>query len=416
MQDIIIDENTKLIVVKLKDIKINPANPRILKDKNFKALVKSVKDFDKMLSVREIVIDENNLIIGGNQRYRALLETGIEEVRVKQILNYTEDEKRELAIKDNVSSGEWSEEIFNWDSEELENWGLDLEPKVSKEIKSEEDTPPEVQGQAKTIKGDIYEFKANRTTHRVMCGDSTMIDKVEKLMDGKMADLLHTDPPYNVAYEGKTKDKLKIDNDSMGSEDFRVFLSTVFTNCYSVMNCGASFYIYHADSEGLNFRGGVLDANLTLKQCLVWNKSSIVMGRQDYHWKHEPILYGWKEGASHSWYTDRKQTTVIEFDRPNRNAEHPTMKPIELCAYLIKNSSKVGDLVLDLFGGSGSTSIACLQTKRNSNLMEIDEKYCDVIIKRLRNYCNDNQIEWSCARNGEEFTQELKELGYDKNH
>lgn len=197
-----------------------------------------------------------------------------------------------------------------------------------------------------------------------------------------MIDLLLTDPPYNVDYEGKTKDKLTIKNDKMSDETFREFLKTSFQNAYDYMKNGASFYIWHADSERYNFQGACIDVGLKVRQCLIWNKNSMVMGRQDYHWKHEPCLYGWKDGASHNWYSDRKQTTVLEFDKPTRNSEHPTMKPLDLISYQIKNSTKENDNVLDIFGGSGSTLIACEQLNRNCYTLELDPKYVDVIIKR----------------------------------
>lgn len=194
------------------------------------------------------------------------------------------------------------------------------------------------------------------------------------------ADLVVTDPPYNVAV--KNSQGMTIQNDNMDDGDFLNFLTEAFKRMLENMNDGASFYIFYADLEGLNFRLALKNAGFTLRQNLIWNKSSLVMGRQDYQWKHEPCLYGWKDGASHNWYSDRCQTTVMEFAKPNKNGEHPTMKPVELIAYQIKNSSKENDIVLDLFGGSGTTLIACEQTKRRCYTMELDPKYCDVIIKR----------------------------------
>ena len=194
--------------------------------------------------------------------------------------------------------------------------------------------------------------------------------------------MLLTDPPYNVDYVGKTKDALTIQNDKKDDSGFRQFLTDAFVNATAVMKPGAVFYIWHADSEGYNFRAACKDAGWQVRQCLIWNKNSLVMGRQDYHWKHEPCLYGWKEGASHLWASDRKQTTVLNFDRPQRNGEHPTMKPLARLAYQITNNTKGEDLVLDLFGGSGSTLIACEQLGRKCCMMELDPKYCDVIVKR----------------------------------
>lgn len=245
-------------------------------------------------------------------------------------------------------------------------------------------------------KGDIWKLGE----HRLMCGDSTVLTEVEKLMDGEQADLLLTDPPYNVNYEGKTKDKLKIQNDKMGDDTFREFLSNAFKAADSVMKPGASFYIWHADSEGYNFRGACIDAGWTVRQCLIWNKNTIVLGRQDYHWKHEPCLYGWKDGAGHLWASDRKQSTVIDYDKPARSAEHPTMKPVGLFDYCIQNNTKGADIVLDLFGGSGTTMIAAEQDGRKARLMELDPHYCDVILTRWESLTG-NKAELICEEEKE---------------
>lgn len=231
-----------------------------------------------------------------------------------------------------------------------------------------------------------------RARHRVMCGDSTSIEAVETLMDGALADQLITDPPYNVAYTGKTKDALTIQNDSMGDDAFRQFLRDAFVSADAVMKPGAVFYIWHSDSEGFNFRGACKDAGWTVRQCLIWKKSSLIMGRQDYHWKHEPCLYGWKDGAAHLWSTDRKQTTVLEFDKPQRNDLHPTMKPVDLIEYQVMNNTEGEDVVLDLFAGAGSTLIACEKTGRYARMMELDPKYCDVIIRRWQEFTGKQAI------------------------
>lgn len=196
------------------------------------------------------------------------------------------------------------------------------------------------------------------------------------------ADLLLTDPPYNVAYEGKTEEALTIENDSMGSEEFRAFLKSAFDRAYESLKEGAAFYIWYASREHINFETALNEAGLKVREQLIWVKNSLVLSRQDYHWRHEPCLYGWKDGAAHNWYNDRSQTTVLEFNRPSRNAEHPTMKPLDLIGYQIQNSTKKNDVVLDLFGGSGSTLIASEQTGRKCRMMELDARYCDVIIKR----------------------------------
>lgn len=208
-----------------------------------------------------------------------------------------------------------------------------------------------------------------------------------------------TDPPYNVAYEGKTEDKLTIQNDSMEDSAFYQFLVDSFVAADSAMNEGAAFYVWHADSEGYNFRGACRAVEWGLRECLIWNKNTMVLGRQDYQWKHEPCLYGWKGGAAHNWYSDRKQTTVIDMNKPNRNAEHPTMKPVQLFAYLMGNSSKPGDIVLDSFCGSGTTLIACEQMSRTARVLELDPKYCDVIVERYINLVGSSD-EVAVERNG----------------
>lgn len=224
-----------------------------------------------------------------------------------------------------------------------------------------------------------------KSRHRLVCGDSTKAEDVARLMGGKLADLWLTDPPYNVDYTGKTKDALKVTNDSMGDTAFREFLVAAFGCAFGVTKPGGSFYIWHADSEGFNFRGAVFDCKQKVRQCLVWAKQTLVMGRQDYQWQHEPCLYGWKDGASHEWYSDRKQTTLLRFDRPSRSEEHPTMKPVALFSYLIGNSCTPQGTVFDSFLGSGTTLIAAEQLDRNCYGMEISPTYCDVIVTRWEN-------------------------------
>ena len=235
-----------------------------------------------------------------------------------------------------------------------------------------------------------------------MCGDSTKEEDVNKLMNGFKADLLITDPPYNVEIVGgnhsespserKNKGNLTIANDKMSNNDFKEFLLSVFNNAYSVMKDGASFYVWYASREVVNFQSSIETSGLTVKQELIWNKSSLVMGRQDYQWKHEPCLYGWKETGPHNWYSDRTQTTVIDWERPTKSDLHPTMKPIGLFDYQIKNSSKKGDNILDLFGGSGTTIMACEQNNRNAYVMEYDPKYVDVIIQRWEDFTGKKAI------------------------
>jgi DNA modification methylase len=206
------------------------------------------------------------------------------------------------------------------------------------------------------------------------------------LMDGQKANLWLTDPPYNIAYEGGSKKRKAIENDSMGSDDFRQFLRSAYSVADMHLCPGAAFYIWHADTEGYNFRGAAIDIDWNVRQTLIWNKNNSAFGRSDFHWKHEPCLYGWKEGAAHSWYNDRKQTTVLDFDRPSRSEQHPTMKPVALIEYCLGNNTQQNAIVLDSFGGSGTTLIACEKQHRHARLMELDPTYCDVIVKRWEDF------------------------------
>lgn len=259
------------------------------------------------------------------------------------------------------------------------------------EGKTDPDDAPEVPEKAESLPGEIYKLG----DHRLMCGDSTSPDDVKRLLgENQTADLFLTDPPYNVAYEGGTKDKLTIKNDSMEDARFYAFLCDAFSAADSVIRPGGVFYIWHADSEGYNFRAACKNTNWKVRECLIWNKNSMVLGRQDYQWKHEPCLYGWKDGGSHGWYSDRKQTTVLNFNKPVRNGVHPTMKPVDLFAYQICNSSKPGEVVLDLFGGSGTTVIACQKFHRKCCTMELDPKYCDVIRRRWAEFTQGEGCDW----------------------
>lgn len=365
----------------IEDLRGYDKNPRKFTEKGLKDLKKSLQ---KCGDANIITINADNTVLGGHARLTVMKQLGYKEVDVKvpnRLLN--EQEIKEVVIRLNANTaGEWDLDKLqaNFELNDLEEWGLDIEfPELDEQEIKEVEVPENVETRCKA--GDIWKLGE----HRLMCGDSTKVEHIQKLMDGEKADLLITDPPYNVAYEGKTKDKLTIQNDSLDDANFREFLKDAFFAADSVMKPGAVFYIWHADSEGYNFRGACRDVEWKVRQCLIWNKNAQVMGRQDYHWKHEPCLYGWKEGASHLWASDRKQTTVLDFDRPNRNGEHPTMKPVALFDYQIKNNTKGSDIVLDSFGGSGTTLIACEQNKRIARIMELDPHYCDVIIQRWEN-------------------------------
>jgi site-specific DNA-methyltransferase (adenine-specific) len=343
----------------------------------------------------------------------AAKKLGMDEVPVIEANHLTEAQRRAYVIADNrlaLDAG-WDDELLRVEFAELEEVGFDLEltgftldeisalqPIQLEDGLTDEDAVPDVSENPVTVDGDIWVLGK----HRLMCGDSTRIDALEKLCDGRQVDMWLTDPPYNVAYEGKTKDALKIKNDSMDDAGFRQFLRDSYVAADAVMKAGAVFYIWHADSEGYNFRGAANDAGWKVRQCLIWKKSTMVMGRQDYHWRHEPCLYGWKEGAGHLWATDRKQTTILEFDKPSRNGEHPTMKPVALFEYQMLNNTKGGDIVLDSFGGSGTTMLAAEKNGRIANLMELDPKYCDVIIKRWQDFTGKQAVH---AETGKTFAE-----------
>ena len=344
--------------------------------------------------VQPIVIDKNNVVVIGHCRLLAAKQLKMKEVPCVCVEDLTEEQVKALRIVDNKSNeSEWDFDFLVDELVEIDLSGFDFDfgiEEAEEETEIVEDEAPEVDEENEPITklGDIWQLGR----HRLMCGDSTSVDDVEKLMGGQLADMLLTDPPYNVAYEGKTKDHLTIQNDSMDNDSFRQFLRDAFTSADIVMKQGAVFYIWHADSEGYNFRGACFDIGWKVRQCLIWNKNSMVMGRQDYHWKHEPCLYGWKEGASHLWASDRKQTTVINWERPTKADIHPTMKPVGLFDYQIKNNTKGGDIVLDLFNGSGTTIMACEQNGRVARCMELDPRYVDACIKRWENFTGEKAV------------------------
>lgn len=380
-------------VVQMKIGDINPAkyNPRTITDEELSGLRESLKKFG---FVEPLVLNtRTNTLVGGHQRLKAAELEGHIEVPVSLVdLSLAEEKALNVALNSPTISGKFDEEVLKHLLEEIRieipdvfealNFGdfeiAEIPVEVLPPAGSDDGGTGELPAVPKSRKGDVWILG----NHRIICGDATNFSDIEKLMDGAKADLYLTDPPYNVAYKGKTAESLTIQNDEMGDENFKQFLVDSFSNAAMVMNAGAGFYIWHADTEGVNFRVAVEEAGLSLRQCLVWVKNTLVMGRQDYHWKHEPCLYGWKEGASHNWYSDRKQTTVLLFDKPSRNGEHPTMKPIELFEYQMGNSTKPGDLVLDTFLGSGTSLIAAEMTGRTCYGSELDERYVDVIIKR----------------------------------
>lgn len=374
-----------LQTMKLNEIKPNPNNPRVIRDEKFEKLKKSIEEFPKMMALRPIIIDSSGIVLGGNMRLKALQDIGYKEIPdewVKRADELTEAEKHEFIVKDNVGFGEWDwQELQKWDAEKLGEWGLDIPEFESAKLEANEDDFDVPVGGLETdiVEGDIFDIGQ----HRLLCGSSTQTDTWERLMGQELADLVITDPPYNVDYKGGTKEGLKIKNDNMSDGDFYQFLYDFYTALGSYTKAGGAWYVWFADVEIVNFAKAFQDAGIKLAQMIIWQKNNFVMSRKDYHFKHEPCLYGWKEGAAHGWYSDRKQTTVLNFERPQRNAEHPTMKPIPLIAYQMGNSSKADDIVCDGFGGSGTTMIAAHQMKRRCRMMELDPRYCQVIIDRM---------------------------------
>lgn len=361
-------------------------NPRI-NDNAVPAVMRSIEEFGFKVP---IVIDKNGTIVTGHTRLKAAKKLGMKTVPCIVADDLTPEQIKAFRLADNkvAEAAEWDMELLNKELDGIVdidmsdfNFGDITDSPSSEDVVEDDGENIELPRETKTRLGDLWTIGR----HKLMCGDATSEDVLKRLMGGDKVDMYLTDPPYNVAYEGKTEDKLTIQNDSMEDSAFYQFLVDSFVAADSVMNEGAAFYVWHADSEGYNFRGACRAVEWELRECLIWNKNTMVLGRQDYQWKHEPCLYGWKGGAAHNWYSDRKQTTVIDMNKPNRNAEHPTMKPVQLFAYLMENSSKPGDIILDSFCGSGTTLIACEQMGRVARVLEIDPKYCDVIIKRYIN-------------------------------
>ena len=326
-------------------------------------------------------------VVGGHQRLKVLIDMGITEVDCV-VVELDEAREKALNIALNKISGDWDKEKLALLITDLQGSDFDVsltgfDPAELDDLLSEGkdvqdddfDVETELQKPVFSKLGDVWTLGR----HRLVCGDSTKAETFELLMADRKANLVVTDPPYNVNYEGSAG---KIKNDSMADSAFYEFLLAAFQNTEDVMADDASIYVFHSDTEGLNFRRAFSDAGFFLSGCCIWKKQSLVLGRSPYQWQHEPVLFGWKKKGKHQWYTGRKETTIWEFDKPKKNGDHPTMKPIPLLAYPIMNSSMSNTLVLDPFGGSGSTLIACEQTDRSCCTIELDEKFCDVIVKR----------------------------------
>ena len=360
----------------LQEYENNPRN----NEEAIQAVANSIKEFGFKVP---IVITNDNIIIAGHTRLKAAVSLGLEEVPCIIADDLDEAQIKAFRLADNKTA-----ELASWDlsklEEELADIDMDMLQFGFEEMEEllpdnaaddDYDIDEEIPEIPFSEIGDIYELGP----HRLMCGDSTDASHVQKLLAGNKVDMLFTDPPYNVDYEGTAG---KIKNDKMEDNTFYLFLYNAFQNMFEHTKPGGAIYVCHADTEGLNFRNAFKNSGYKLAECLIWVKNALVLGRQDYHWRHEPILYGWKEGAAHYFVDDRSQDTIWEYNKPRKNEEHPTMKPLELVGKAISNSSRRHESILDLFGGSGSTMIAADQLDRKSYLMELDEKFIDVIVKR----------------------------------
>jgi DNA modification methylase len=403
---------------KIKDLKPHPKNPRKLSKHDTDHLEKSLSKFGL---IDKPIITTDNMIIGGHQRIAVLKKMGHKEVDCfVPDVDIVESDLNELNIRLNRNAGEWDYDILanQWEIKDLIDYGFtneeldfqDPEQVDAKDDDFEVELPPD----PFTKFGDVYELG----DHRVICGSAAHYGDIDKVLRGEKIDLVLTDPPYNVSYDGKKTERHKkrdeIENDDLCDKDFELLLKDFYMNAFVFMKEGAGIYVFHADSEGERFRRYFREANLKLSQCLIWLKNSMVLGRQDFHWQHEPVLfggkeytdhdpvlYGWKEGEAHKWYNNRKQVTLLKFDRPTRSKEHPTMKPIPMLGYLVSNSTVRNDLVFDFFLGSGSTLLACEQLGRRCFGSELDPSYCDVIVKRWIRFRKEKNLTFNILRNGE---------------
>ena len=382
-------------------------NARTHSESQIAQITASIKEFGFL---SPILIAEDNTILAGHGRLAAARKLGLTKVPCVKESHLTETQRRAYIIADNKLSlnAGWDEDILAIELSELQGADFDLDLlgfdeselvsifEDDKEVEDDDfDVEEELNKPCFSKAGDIWTLGR----HRLICGDSTKEETYKRLMDGKRANLVVTDPPYNVNYEGSAG---KIKNDNMDNDKFYNFLLDAFSNMEKVMADDASIYVFHADTEGLNFRKAFNDAGFYLSGCCIWKKPSLVLGRSPYQWQHEPCLYGWKKKGKHQWYSGRKETTIWEFEKSKKNADHPTMKPIALLAYPISNSSMSNTLILDPFGGSGSTLIACEQTDRSCYTIELDKKFCDVIVKRYIEQVGTNK-DVSVLRDGKEY-------------
>lgn len=390
-------------LVKITEVKTNAKNPRTIKDEKFRKLVKSIQDFPDMLNKRPLIVftdvDGKYVVLGGNMRLKACKEIGLKEIPVILADEWTEEQKAEFLIKDNVGFGEWDWDILTdeWDTDNLEDWGLDLPVDLSvKELEAEEDNFDVPEGGIETdiVLGDLFEIGE----HRLLCGDSTCSDTVAKLMNGEKADMVLTDPPYNVNYGSNNNPNWKqgdrsIENDNMSGGDFKDFIQGVVSNIK--LFCDGVVYCFGAQGADGRIMFSVLDENLHNSGTIIWLKDRLVLGRSKYHNKYEPCWFGWNKSGE-TFTDDRSLTNVFECKRPTKSDLHPTMKPIELLEMPLNHNPKAKS-VLDLFLGSGSTMVASHQLKRKCYGMELDPKYCQVIIDRMKKLDPSLEIK----RNGE---------------
>lgn len=382
-------------------------NARTHSPEQISKLRASIREFG---FINPVIIDKDYGVIAGHGRIMAAKEEGIKEVPCVFADYLNEAQKKAYILADNrmaLDAG-WDEELLRVEIEALEDYGFNVELTgfsseelsnlfdLDNETKDDDfDVDKELEKPTFSKAGDIWTLGR----HKLICGDATDEKAYERLMEDTKANLIITDPPYNVNYEGSAG---KIKNDNMEQSKFYEFLLSSFLNMEKYLANDGSIYVFHADTEGLNFRKAFQDAGFYLSGTCIWKKQSLVLGRSPYQWQHEPILYGWKKKGKHNWYTGRKESTIWEFDKPRKNGDHPTMKPIPLLSYPIKNSSMVNSVVLDPFGGSGSTLIACEQTDRACRMIELDEKFVDVIVKRYIELVGSDE-DVSLLRDGKEY-------------
>lgn len=395
----------KIVKKKIADLIPADYNPRKdlqPGDPDYEKLKRSMKEFGYVDPI--IWNQQTGRVVGGHQRLKILLDEGIEEADCV-VVNLNDEKEKALNIALNKISGDWDKDKLALLMTDLQASDLDVsltgfdENEISDLLGTEDDThddnfdvDSELDKPAFSKSGDLWHLGK----HTLLCGDATKTESYQKLLGDHKVNLVLTDPPYNVDYSSKAG---KIKNDHQTDDKFYQFLLAAFQNTNQAMANDASIYVFHADTEGLNFRRAFQDAGFYLSGCCIWKKQSLVLGRSPYQWQHEPVLYGWKKDGKHEWYTGRKESTVWEFDRPKQSKEHPTMKPIPLLAYPIMNSTMSNCTVLDPFGGSGSTLIACEQTNRICYMMELDPKYCDVIVNRYIKQVDSDQ-EVSVERDG----------------